>query len=140
MNVTIDTGASSGALYVLLSGVISAAISGLVAWFAARRQSDVALKEMAVKLGLEEFAIAKEHALKNGCVGVQPPTYFVYLAYMGLKDASKLNSHNTFVLREFWRRNNYVSEELGRIVDEVSKATMNHRDNSDFGNKEVNKQ
>lgn len=129
MNITIES-ASSGALYVLLSGVISATISGLVTWLVERKRNDTSLKEMAVKLGLEEFALAKAHVLElrktqKVNVPLQPPAYFVYVAYIGLKDASKLSTSNQSELSNFWMRNHRASEALYKSLNDVETESHN---------------
>ena len=76
----------SDAAWAALGAIVSAVLGGIVYALsnlkAKRIDAESALKNLAVKLGMREFDFATDLA-KQRKGTVQPPEYFVYVAYRG---------------------------------------------------------
>ena len=113
----------SDAAWAALGAVMSAVIGGLIYALtnlkAKRIEAESMLKSLAVKMGIEEFTFAKEIAMQRGGK-LSPPEYFVYVAYMGLKDTKSLSANKTKTIKEFWKRQKNAVDHFGEIINKES--------------------
>lgn len=104
--------AALGAVVSAVLGSIGYALSNLKA---KRIDAESSLKNLAVQLGMREFDFATELARQRKGT-VQPPEYFVYVAYMGLKDAECLSADNSKAIKDFCDKQIRGAENLETIL------------------------
>lgn len=116
--------AAWAAFGAVVSAVIGSIIYALSNLKAKRIEAGSALKNLAVQLGMHEFDFAAELAKKRKST-VQPPEYFVYVAYMGLKDAECLSADNPKAIKDFFTKQTLGAKKLETTLLNIQKETPN---------------
>lgn len=109
----------SDAAWAALGAVVSAVLGAIVYarsnLKAKRIDAESSLKNLAVQLGMREFDFATDLA-KQRKGTVQPPEYFVYVAYMGLKEAGCLSADNSKAIKDFCDKQTRAAENFATTL------------------------